>query len=101
MIEKQGKEEQGHFVQRTSQKSDDIMQISLFQCPLFLNLGFAKPMFCNPVLFTETTGITKMTKTTQTPTTTRSVAGEAKITETTEMTKTTGIWGAKPRFPQT
>ena len=29
------------------------------------------------------------------------IAGVAKITETTEMTKTTGIWGAKPRFPKT
>ena len=35
---------------------------------VFLNLGFAKPMFCNSVLFTKTTGITKMTKTTQTAT---------------------------------
>ena len=32
----------------------------------FLNLGFAKPMFCNSVLFTKTTGITKMTKMTKT-----------------------------------
>ena len=38
---------------------------------VFLNLGFAKPMFSNSVLFTKTTGITKitkMTKTTQTAT---------------------------------
>ena len=35
---------------------------------VFLNLGFAKPMFCNPVLFTKTTGITKTTKTAQTAT---------------------------------
>ena len=34
----------------------------------FLNLGFAKPLFCNSVLFTKTTGIAKMTKTTQTAT---------------------------------
>ena len=67
----------------------------------FLNLGFAKPMFSNPGLFTKTTGITEMTKTTQTPTTRGSVAGEAQITDTTEMTKTPGIWGAKPRFPKT
>ena len=68
---------------------------------VFLNLGFAKPMFCNPGLFTKTMGITKMTKTTQTTTPRGSVAGEAKSTETAEMTKTTGIWGAKPRFPKT
>ena len=35
---------------------------------VFQNLGFAKPMFWNPVLFTRTTGITKTTKRTQTST---------------------------------
>ena len=34
---------------------------------VFLNLGFAKPMFCKSVLVTKTTGITKMTKMTKTP----------------------------------
>ena len=37
----------------------------------FLSLGFAKPVFCNPVLFTKKTGITKPTKTAQTATQTR------------------------------
>ena len=35
---------------------------------VFRNLGFAKPRFCNPVLFAKTTGITKTAKTAQTAT---------------------------------
>ena len=43
----------------------------------------------------------KTTKTTQTATNKEVSAGLAEITETAQMTKTTGIWGCKPRAPQT
>ena len=49
-------------------KNVGFEKVKLERNRVFLNLGFAKPMFCNPVLFTKTTGITKTTKTAQTAT---------------------------------
>ena len=76
----------------------DFREISGSSKPRF----FAKPMFCNPVLFMKTTGITKTTKTAQTATSKgvdcRMGGNHGKATE---MTKTTGIQGAKHRFPKT
>ena len=46
---------------------------------VFLNLGFAKPMFCNSVLFTKATGITKMTKMTKTTQTATSKGADCWI----------------------
>ena len=62
-------------------------------CRAFLSLCFAKPMLCNPVAFTKTTGIPRTT------------AGLAEITDITKLSRTTWIRGAncrpKPRFTKT
>ena len=77
---------------------------------VFLNLGFAKPRFCNSALFTKTTGHENDENDEDNSDSQAArglIAGFAEITENTEMTKTTRIQGAKhigspkPRFRKT
>ena len=61
---------------RTATKIAGVLRYSF---RVFLNLGFAKPMFCNSVLFTKTTGITKMAKMTKTTQTAKSKGADCWI----------------------
>ena len=64
--------------------------------PHVSKLGFAKLVFCNRVLFTKTTGLTKTSHTA-----TNKGVHCVEVTEAPEMAKTTGIQGVKHRFHKT
>ena len=68
----------------------------------FLDLGFVKSVFCNLVLFTKTTGISKTTKTTQTSTK-KGIDGAAQTTihKNHGNGKNHGNLRCKTYFPQT
>ena len=97
------------FVLRTRRPpTDHLFSIILKVTKLyrvFLNLGFAKPMFCNPVLFTENDGNHENDENDEDNSDSHKQVGRlldfAEITESTEMTKTTRTQGAKHRFPKT